>query len=378
MYILKTQATFDSAHFLSGYDGKCANIHGHCWKIEVSAAGNELIKSGSKKGMLIDFSDLKRSVREIADRFDHALIIEEGSLRDVTMQALLSDGFRIIVLPFRPTAENLAQHFYSLLVSDGIPVVSVAVYETEDNCAVYECTGASDDTGACCNKTDDQTAAVFPVAEKFVSINGEGIRAGELAAFIRFRGCNLSCTYCDTSWANREDTDAQMLSADDLCSYVLAMGVKNVTLTGGEPLMQKNIQSLINMLIQKGIRTEIETNGSIPLRSFAVSECRPVFTMDYKLPGSGMEEHMYMDNLLVLGKEDTVKFVSGSMEDLAKAKEIIDHYRLTEKCHVYISPVFGKIEPVQIVEFMKENSMNDVRLQLQLHKYIWDPQTKGV
>lgn len=377
MYILKTQATFDSAHFLSGYDGKCANIHGHCWKIEVSAAGNELIKSGSKKGMLIDFSDLKRSVREIADRFDHALIIEEGSLRDNTMQNLLSDGFRIIELPFRPTAENLAKHFYSLLVSDGIPVVSVAVYETDDNCAAYECTVTENDSGDCSEKQADKEA-VFPVAEKFVSINGEGVRAGELAAFIRFRGCNLNCTYCDTSWANSEDTDAQMLSADELCGWVFAMGVRNVTLTGGEPLLQKNIQTLINMLIHKGIRTEIETNGSIPLRVFAVSECRPVFTMDYKLPGSGMEDHMYVDNLLVLGKEDTVKFVSGSVEDLAKAKEIIELYRLTEKCHVYFSPVFGEIEPAQIVDFMKENNMNDVRLQLQLHKYIWDPKTKGV
>ncbi len=377
MYILKTQATFDSAHFLSGYDGKCANIHGHCWKIEVSAAGNELIKSGSKKGMLIDFSDLKRSVREIADRFDHALIIEEGSLRDNTMQNLLSDGFRIIELPFRPTAENLAKHFYSLLVSDGIPVVSVAVYETDDNCAAYECTVTENDSGDCSEKQADKEA-VFPVAEKFVSINGEGVRAGELAAFIRFRGCNLNCTYCDTSWANSEDTDAQMLSADELCGWVFAMGVRNVTLTGGEPLLQKNIQTLINMLIHKGIRTEIETNGSIPLRVFAVSECRPVFTMDYKLPGSGMEDHMYVDNLLVLGKEDTVKFVSGSVEDLAKAKEIIELYRLTEKCHVYFSPVFGEIEPAQIVDFMKENNMNDVRLQLQLHKYIWNPKTKGV
>ncbi len=138
MYILKTEATFDSAHFLSGYDGKCSNIHGHCWKIEVSAAGEKLIESGSRKGMLIDFADLKKIVRRLADSFDHALIIEKGSLRQSTLQALTEENFHIIELPFRPTAENLAAHFFSLLKEEGICVKTVAVYETTENCAIYE------------------------------------------------------------------------------------------------------------------------------------------------------------------------------------------------------------------------------------------------
>jgi 7-carboxy-7-deazaguanine synthase len=219
---------------------------------------------------------------------------------------------------------------------------------------------------------------MFSVAEKFVSINGEGVRAGELAVFIRFAGCNLKCGYCDTKWANAVDAPAEKMESKDILDYILSTGVKNVTLTGGEPLLRQEMGELIDTLMSAGLRVEIETNGSIHLREFADRVYRPVFTMDYKLPSSGMEEYMCSDNFGCLEKHDTVKFVSGSMEDLERAVEVIESHHLTERCHVYISPVFGKIEPADIVEFMKEKKLNDVRLQLQLHKFIWDPDKKGV
>lgn len=219
---------------------------------------------------------------------------------------------------------------------------------------------------------------MFSVAEKFVSINGEGVRAGELAVFIRFAGCNLKCGYCDTKWANAVDAPAEKMESKDILDYILSTGVENVTLTGGEPLLRQEMGELIDTLMSAGLRVEIETNGSIHLREFADRVYRPVFTMDYKLPSSGMEEYMCSDNFGCLEKHDTVKFVSGSMEDLERAVEVIESHHLTERCHVYISPVFGKIEPADIVEFMKEKKLNDVRLQLQLHKFIWDPDKKGV
>lgn len=219
---------------------------------------------------------------------------------------------------------------------------------------------------------------MFSVAEKFVSINGEGVRAGELAVFIRFAGCNLKCGYCDTKWANAVDAPAEKMESKDILDYILSTGVKNVTLTGGEPLLRQEMGELIDTLMSAGLRVEIETNGSIHLREFADRVYRPVFTMDYKLPSSGMEEYMCSDNFGCLEKHDTVKFVSGSIEDLERAIEVIESHHLTERCHVYISPVFGKIEPADIVEFMKEKKLNDVRLQLQLHKFIWDPDKKGV
>ena len=137
MYLLKTKAAFDSAHFLSGYNGKCSNIHGHRWVIEALVAQEELIESGEKRGMILDFSDLKKAVRAIAESFDHMLIIEAGSLKPTTIAALEDEGFRLREVSFRPTAENFAKYFYGLLKSD-LPVKSVTVFETPDNCAVYE------------------------------------------------------------------------------------------------------------------------------------------------------------------------------------------------------------------------------------------------
>lgn len=138
MYYLKTSASFDSAHFLAGYNGKCANIHGHRWTVEVKVKGENLQESGEKRGMLIDFGDLKKTVQKLADDFDHALIYEENSLKPETVQALNSENFRLIEVSFRPTAENFARHFYEILLSQGLEISSVTVYETPDNCAVYE------------------------------------------------------------------------------------------------------------------------------------------------------------------------------------------------------------------------------------------------
>lgn len=218
----------------------------------------------------------------------------------------------------------------------------------------------------------------YPVAEKFVSINGEGRRAGELAVFIRFRKCNLSCSYCDTQWANSENCTAEMLSPEEITEYVNSTGVKNVTLTGGEPLLQSDIYNLIEMLMKSNHNVEIETNGSISIEKLSQSEYRPDFTLDYKLPSSNMENFMVTENYNYLSGNDTVKFVAGSISDLEKAVEIIEKFTLTEKCGVYFSAVFGKISPAEIVEFLKEKRLNNVRLQLQLHKFIWSPDRKGV
>lgn len=219
----------------------------------------------------------------------------------------------------------------------------------------------------------------YPVAEWFTSINGEGTHAGELAVFIRLRGCNLQCSYCDTRWANQPDGAATAMTAAAICETVRKTGIRNVTLTGGEPLLHASVRELLQALGElPDIRIEIETNGSIDLTPFQDLVPRPSFTMDYKLPGSGMEAAMCLDNFALLQQTDTVKFVAGSQEDLKRALELIQCYRLPQRCHVYLSPVFGKIDPADMVEFMKQHRLNAVRLQLQMHKFIWDPNQKGV
>jgi 7-carboxy-7-deazaguanine synthase len=154
--------------------------------------------------------------------------------------------------------------------------------------------------------------------------------------------------------------------------------VKNVTLTGGEPLLQENLGELIDILMEQGNSVEIETNGSISIEELSKRNNRPSFTLDYKLPDSGMEKAMELRNYNFLRKKDTVKFVSGSISDLETAVKIIEKYELLKRCSVYISPVFGKINPADIVEFMKKNNLNGVKLQLQLHKFIWNPEERGV
>jgi 7-carboxy-7-deazaguanine synthase len=219
----------------------------------------------------------------------------------------------------------------------------------------------------------------FKVVELFTSINGEGQRCGQLAIFIRFKGCNLNCSYCDTTWAKEESVDYILMSAEELYDYIKNQGIRNVTLTGGEPLMQPGIEEFINLLAKdKELVVEIETNGSIGLNKFSRTQNPPSFTMDYKLPGSGMENLMNLQNFFTLTFRDTVKFVAGSNEDLVRAKEIIYRYSLQDRVKVYISPVFGKISSEEIVDFMIQNKLNGINLQLQLHKFIWEPNRRGV
>ena len=217
------------------------------------------------------------------------------------------------------------------------------------------------------------------VAEKFISINGEGVRAGELAVFVRFQGCNLACHYCDTKWALAKDCPYEEMSPEQIYAYIKSTGIKNVTLTGGEPLLNKDMDRLLAILLaDEDLRVEIETNGAVDLRKFCACPGRPVFTMDYKLPSSGYEKSMVLSNFELLSPDDTVKFVSGSTQDLERTYQVIQEYDLLHKCHVYFSPVFSDIEPVEIVNFMMDHKLNEARLQIQMHKVIWDPDKRGV
>ncbi len=221
--------------------------------------------------------------------------------------------------------------------------------------------------------------AQYKVVEKFISINGEGVLAGQLAVFIRFQGCNLRCSYCDTMWANEEDAPFTLMSENEIYNYIKETGVKNITLTGGEPLLVPDFLILLKLLgADEFLHIEIETNGSVGLNKFFGLSSRISFTMDYKLESSKMEDNMLTSNFDFLTKNDTVKFVAGDTKDLNRIKEIVDSFNLTKKCNVYISPVFGKIDLEEIVNFLIKNLMNDVTLQVQMHKIIWDPNQKGV
>lgn len=237
-------------------------------------------------------------------------------------------------------------------------------------------------------------AKVMPVVEKFVSVNGEGRAAGKLAAFIRFAGCNLACSYCDTTWANEADVATEQLTVGEIADYVRETGVRHVTLTGGEPALQPLLPELVRALLgvslpvvrdAGGLAVEIETNGAADLGQLAAvrREChdapgRLSFTMDFKCPSSGMEDHMLASNYELLTCDDTVKFVMGSHTDMECMLRVAREYDLFSRCEVYLSPVFGHLEPAEIVAFMQEHSLTRATVQVQLHKIIWPNVERGV
>ena len=185
--------------------------------------------------------------------------------------------------------------------------------------------------------------AIYKVVEIFKSINGEGKKSGQLTMFIRFQKCNLCCTYCDTKWAIKESAPYTLMSDEEIYNKVIESGVKNVTLTGGEPLIQYEIEDLLlRFSNNKEISVEIETNGSISIENLTKMKNGPSFTMDYKLPASQMEEHMFLDNFKHLRGNDTVKFVAMDSNNLERLKEIVYKYDLIGKCNVYLSPVLEK------------------------------------
>lgn len=138
MYSIKTECSFDSAHFLANYNGKCGNIHGHRWKIIFEITQQSLKEEGEHSGMIVDFGYFKKDVKSLVEPLDHALIIEKNSLKTITLDCLKNEGFNIIEVDFRPTAENFAKYFYNLIQNIGYPIKRVTVYETPNNCAVFE------------------------------------------------------------------------------------------------------------------------------------------------------------------------------------------------------------------------------------------------
>ena len=220
---------------------------------------------------------------------------------------------------------------------------------------------------------------MFAIIEQFLSVDGEGPTAGRLAAFVRFQGCNLRCSWCDTTYSFEQENVTAYRTAEEIYKIIKESGASCVTLTGGEPLLQPEIGSLLKILNEDdSLLTHIETNGSVDITPFVEEFPNLCFIVDYKLEGSNMTAQMNENNLTAVRPVDTYKFVVSSLRDLQQATDVIRKNRLCERTQVFFSPVLGKIEPAEIVEFMKTERLDKVRLQLQLHKIIWDPAQKGV
>ena len=137
MYYLTSEAAFDGAHFLSGYEGKCSNLHGHRWRVVLKIKAEDLQKEGQQRGMVVDFSDVKNALKTETDYFDHSFIYEKDTLKPATVAALKEENFLMRVVDFRPTAENFSKYFYDKFTGYGFKVAEVTVYETPNNYASY-------------------------------------------------------------------------------------------------------------------------------------------------------------------------------------------------------------------------------------------------
>lgn len=222
------------------------------------------------------------------------------------------------------------------------------------------------------------------VVEIFDSIEGEGKRAGQTATFIRFAGCNLRCSYCDTTYAlfgEKEECVYTEMSIEEILEKVNP-DWKRVTLTGGEPLIQKEIDTLIDALCDMGCEVNIETNGTVNTKHYT-SNPNVFVTIDYKLPSSGECEKMDINNFTALGKNDVIKFVVGSSEDIDCMENIVARlkciYPPSKLPIMYTGAVFGEIDMQCLVEkIVNSKILKDVIFQLQIHKFVWNPEERGV
>ena len=245
------------------------------------------------------------------------------------------------------------------------------------------------------------------VIEIFASIDGEGSRQGLLTTFLRLHDCNIRCSYCDTTYSYGIDSIFTEMTVAEVADVIESLGNHRITITGGEPLLQEAaVVELIDELNRRKAETmqdntsgqagstciididkfdkremlnnslydfNIETNGTI-IPSFHRDNVW--FTYDYKTPSSLAEESMNVDIFKVATERDLIKFVVGSPEDLDCMRRIIDQYPTAAQ--IYVSPVWGQIEAVLIIDYMKAYNLQNVRFQLQIHKFVWDPDTKGV
>ena len=214
------------------------------------------------------------------------------------------------------------------------------------------------------------------VIEIFASIDGEGKRQGSLTTFLRLHDCNIRCSYCDTLYSYGPQSTFESMSIQAVADIIEQLGNHRITITGGEPLLQEQaVIELIDELTKRNPQYDfnIETNGTI-VPSFQRENVW--FTYDYKMPSSLAEDSMNLDIFKIATAEDIIKFVVGSVQDLDRMDEVLKTYPTNGQ--IFVSPVWGNIEGAMIVDYMKAHNWQNVKLQLQIHKFIWDPGAKGV
>ncbi len=217
----------------------------------------------------------------------------------------------------------------------------------------------------------DRAATRLVINEIFHSIQGESRHAGRPCVLVRLTGCNLRCSWCDTAYAFDE---GRPMNVGEVAEQVDRYGTRYVLVTGGEPLAQEGVHDLIGVLLDRGHEVAIETGGSLDIGRI---DRRAMVVMDLKCPGSGMDGTNLMENVASLKPGDEVKFVIADRADYEWAKDAITRHGIDRICGLLFSPVHGSLSPRTLAEWILADRLT-VRLQLQIHKYIWPADMRGV
>jgi 7-carboxy-7-deazaguanine synthase len=210
------------------------------------------------------------------------------------------------------------------------------------------------------------------IIELYLSVQGETHLVGLPTAFVRLAGCNLRCSWCDTPYSFGRGTPATI---ESILKGIKDYNCKHVCITGGEPLMQKNVHALMTQLCDLGYTVSIETGGSLTIKGI---DPRVITILDIKCPGSAMDGKNYWQNLEILQDHDEIKFVILDEKDYLYSKDVCERYNLYDRKHAPLfSPVHGLLDPKLLVDWILKDAIR-VRLNLQMHKYVWSPETKGV
>jgi 7-carboxy-7-deazaguanine synthase len=216
----------------------------------------------------------------------------------------------------------------------------------------------------------DKQEPRLKINELFFSIQGESSDSGRPCVFVRLTYCNLRCTYCDTTYAFYDGSERTIA---DIIAEIATYNCRLIEITGGEPLVQKNVHLLMKDLCDRNYEVLLETGGHMDISPV---DPRVRRIMDIKCPSSGESEKVRWSNIKELTKNDEVKFVVGTEEDLEWAKDITLKYGLTDICPVIFSPVFARMDNRFLAEWILASGL-PVRMQIQLHKQIWDPAARG-